>query len=658
MNKVYKIFITIILTTLYFSAMSQNYCDTSQFYEANVLYKKATATDSVKTSKAINYLRKAVKIDTAFCPAYFELGRLFHTKAIVSQYDIQEQVYTNMYFRKAFDYFEKSAKLCKKYSNYGAYYYMGEQFYMQREYSLAGHYLEKYMNRCDSTCLGYKKANIYYSNYIKWKYWKEHPFDVTVSQVNNICSSKDELYPFITADGQVFYFSRQYQKHKPNSIYTALFNEFLSSSVSGVDSVENFIFAQGKKLDYPFNYETAFRQLCVNMQNTEMYLTFYKKIKVKGKYVDAAELYFVAGDDGYWDEPEKMTFKINTANGYNGEPSLSRDGNTLYFVSNRKGGFGGKDIYYCIRDSAGSWGVPVNLGAIINTINDEQNPFVCYDNKTLYFSSNGHFGNGGFDIFVSRLNEQGEWEMPENFGKPINTPGDETNFITDARGIKGYFSTKSLHGNGGSDIFSVDIPGKFRPQEMIILGGTITDSKNKSVQEYSIKVFNIISNDFYEAAENINAGTFAAVIPKKDNMFYVTVDADNYTFGNRLIDGVDSINTFFVDLHIDKLSANTSFYLNNIYFNDNLKLNDFSKLILNDFAGYVKDNPKFKFNICGVKSSVKDIENKELINKKADVVYRYLISKGVLSSQISKGKDIVLRQNTNYTKSEIFIEVN
>jgi hypothetical protein len=652
-----KIFVLICVASIGKHSVSQNYCDTSQFYEANILYKKATASDSIKISKSINYLQKAIKIDTAFGAAYFELGRLFHTKAIISQYDIQEQVYTSMYFRKAFNFFEKSVKLCEKYGNYGAYFYMGEQFYLQREFSLAGYYLEKYMNRCDSTCLGYKKANVYYSNYIKWKYWKEHPYSVTVSQVNDICSSKDELYPFITADGQIFYFLRQYQKHKPNSIYTALFNEFLSASVSGVDTIENFIFTKGQKLDYPFNYETAFRQLCVNANNTEMYLTFYRKIKVKNKYIDVADLYFVAKEDGNWGEPEKMPHKINLTNIYNGEPSISSDGTTLYFVSNRKGGFGGKDIYFCKKDSSENWGEPVNLGGDINTINDEQNPFICFDNKTLYFSSNGHFGNGGFDIFVSRLNENNEWKKVENMGRPINTPGDETNFIADARGIKGYFSSKQLQGNGGSDVYSVDIPEKFRPQEMIILNGTVYNSKNIPVNNCSIEVLDIISNDFYKTTIDKNSGTFAAIIPKKDNVFYVTVaTGKGYTFGNRLIDGVTNTNTFFISLNISKLSANRLFYLNNIYFDDSGNLNDFSKFILNDFAVYIKDNSNFKFNIYGVKSSVKDIEDKELLNKKANIVYRYLISKGVSLSQIGIKKNINIKQSGNYTKSEILIE--
>ncbi len=126
---------------------------------------------------------------------------------------------------------------------------------------------------------------------------------------------------------------------------------------------------------------------------------------------------------------------------YEGNACVSPDGNSLYFVSNRDGGYGGKDIYGCEKLSDGNWSTPYNLGSKINTPVDEESPFLLADGVTLFFSSKGHDSFGGFDIFTSTLSDEGYWSEPENIGYHINTTFDELNYVSDEYGTFGYFSS-------------------------------------------------------------------------------------------------------------------------------------------------------------------------------------------------------------------------
>lgn len=139
---------------------------------------------------------------------------------------------------------------------------------------------------------------------------------------------------------------------------------------------------------------------------------------------------------------------------WDSQPCLSLDGNELFFASRRNGN---ADLYHCYRNDDGSWSVPENLGPVINTKGTEMAPFIHPDGKTLYFSSDTHMGMGGYDLFVSHRNEAGEWSEPVNLGYPINTSGDEINFIVAADGHTALISSVREGGYGGYDIYSFQL---------------------------------------------------------------------------------------------------------------------------------------------------------------------------------------------------------
>lgn len=167
-------------------------------------------------------------------------------------------------------------------------------------------------------------------------------------------------------------------------------------------------------------------------------------------------IYTTRFENGSWSPIVKLNENINTKY-WESHATLSHDNKKLFFTSNRKGTLGGLDIYVSKRDSSGDWGPAINLGPAINTPYNEESPFLAEDDKTLFFSSRGHFNIGGYDIFYSTLNGNGEWSVPVNIGYPLNTTDDDVFYMPLRNGYEGYTSKEIPGGMGDQDIYRVEI---------------------------------------------------------------------------------------------------------------------------------------------------------------------------------------------------------
>lgn len=172
----------------------------------------------------------------------------------------------------------------------------------------------------------------------------------------------------------------------------------------------------------------------------------------------SCDLYVSEWVDGRWSMPRRLSESINTRS-WESQPCVSSDGKELYFVSRRSGN---ADIYCARRNTDGTWGEPQNLGLPINTKGTEMAPFLHPDGHTLYFSSDKHLGMGGFDLFMSRRDDKGQWQTPVNLGFPINTKGDEINFFVAADGKTAFISSQREGGKGGYDIYTFELPEEIR----------------------------------------------------------------------------------------------------------------------------------------------------------------------------------------------------
>jgi len=180
-------------------------------------------------------------------------------------------------------------------------------------------------------------------------------------------------------------------------------------------------------------------------------------------------LYYSKYEEGRWQEASKLGENISTKY-WESHGCFSKDGRTLYFTSNRKGTYGGVDIYTSERQPDGKWGVPENLGPTINSRYNEESPYIAEDGQTLYFSSYGHFNMGGYDIFFSRKDANGNWSEPINLGYPINTTDDDLFFQPVNRGMGAYYSLYSPNGRGRHDIYFMDIYSADNPRMYLVSG--------------------------------------------------------------------------------------------------------------------------------------------------------------------------------------------
>jgi tetratricopeptide (TPR) repeat protein len=180
-------------------------------------------------------------------------------------------------------------------------------------------------------------------------------------------------------------------------------------------------------------------------------------------------IYTTRLENNTWSPVVKLNENINTKY-WESHATVSHDDKKLYFTSNRKGTIGGLDIFVSLRDSTGDWGIAQNLGPVINTPYNEESPFLSMDDRTLFFSSRGHFNMGGYDIFSSTLQDNGEWSAPENAGYPLNTTDDDIFFKPVKEGFEGYYSIDSHEGFGKQDIYRIEIFSGKHPRKFIVRG--------------------------------------------------------------------------------------------------------------------------------------------------------------------------------------------
>lgn len=269
--------------------------------------------------------------------------------------------------------------------------------------------------------------------------------------------------------------------------------------------------------------------------------------------VDGEKLFLYRGKNGgiwtsdkkgtEWSAAQKLGRNINSGNSET-SASVSFDGKILYFVSSRPGGYGGKDIYKSEMKENGEWGLPMNLGCGINTPYDEESPFIHPDNKTLYFSSQGHNSMGGFDIFKTELINN-QWMEPKNMGYPINSSSDEIHFILSAKGGNGYYASNRPGGFGEEDIYRITFPKSNIPLTMI-RGSIILDEGKKF--NVKIKIIDRETNDKVKYVYNPNpeTGDYLMIFPPGKN-YQMIVDAEGYS--SFLINLYIPNQTYFYELY-------------------------------------------------------------------------------------------------------------
>jgi outer membrane protein OmpA-like peptidoglycan-associated protein len=222
---------------------------------------------------------------------------------------------------------------------------------------------------------------------------------------------------------------------------------------------------------------------------------------------------------------------------WDSQPSISCDGTKMFFSSTRKNGIGGGDIYLSSLMPNGDWGIPSNLGAILNTEGDEEAPFIANDGKTLYFTSTGHPGQGDGDLFISRF-ENGIWTKPKNLGFPINSTGKEIGMYVQGNGKTAFFASERMNGTGGLDIYTFELPEDLRPIPIVHLEGFVTDEETKEPIATTISISN--SAEKFTAQSDETGWFFLCVPGNKGYSFQINEQGYNYFIDAQFLDAQDN----------------------------------------------------------------------------------------------------------------------
>ncbi len=285
----------------------------------------------------------------------------------------------------------------------------------------------------------------------------KHPVKLEVHNLGeNINSKYDDHSPLINADESLMIFTSKRKSSYSTIMDDGQFSEKVYTSTKDSAWSKSEILAS---LVEKNSHESG---VCLSADGTELYMLISN--------IDGQNLYVSNFDGETWSEPYKLPNGINSR--YNEtHASINTDKSILFFTSDRKGGYGGLDIYSVRKLPNGEWGTPQNLGDKINTPYDEETPMIGLDNKTLYFSSEGHNSMGNFDIFYSKMAADSSWNTPVNMGYPINTPDDDFFFVPTAAENKAYLASSRFdHNYGGSDIYLIEYEEPFKNKLAVIRG--------------------------------------------------------------------------------------------------------------------------------------------------------------------------------------------
>jgi len=321
-------------------------------------------------------------------------------------------------------------------------------------------------------------------------------------------------------------------------------------------------------------------------------------------------------------------------------PSITADGQELYFVSNRPGGIGGYDIYKSIRDQNGEWSEPINLGRPINTPGDEKSPFIHTDTRTLYFSSNGHPGIGGYDIFYVKLNDNDDksYLKVKNIGFPINTENDEVGFVVSLDGRYGYFASNNIKNQsiGGMDFYYFDLHPDAKPEEVLLVKGNLKSQDTTQSVKATIQIKSMESKKVSFIPVD-DEGDYAATLLKNED-YLLTIKGEDIVYQSTYISARDSLEASIIELEMEvqPIELGMHYRLHNIYFAFNsADILPSSQKVLDEFIIFLNDHPTMKISIEGHTDYIgSDDFNLILSEKRARAVYDYLVINGINKNRL------------------------
>ncbi|PLK43548.1 OmpA family protein [Emticicia sp. TH156] len=491
---------------------------------------------------------------------------------------------------------------------------------------------------------------------------KQKQTDITFSNLSAINTAGAEFSPVVLGDELIFTASRKSKTYSNGLPYVGLYKSRFARTMEEMSKPEKFsnaIFDEERNEGTPA-FSPDGKTMIYARGNTGKRKDFSPDMDLYiSRYVNGTG----------WTEPSYVSASDSAS--WDGSPAFSRDGKTIYFASNRPGGFGGIDLYRVNMDASGRFGNPVNMGKEINTAGDEMFPYVSEDGK-LYFASDGHPGLGKLDLFVA-IRSGGKITV-ENMGLPYNSNMDDFGLVMRKNGDV-FFSSNRAGGKGDDDIYYYEAPKQTeladatpliprstpdslsKPLEIktvrYFLAGTIytknANNQNVPLDSATVKILTTGQDEPLKEIITQKDGKFGPIAVQEDNDYVILGSKKNYlakredfsmygrTIPQSLLTKAITDTTFFASLNLEEITLDKTFRVENIYYDlDKWDIRPDAALELNKLVQILVDNPTIKIELGShTDARATEIYNLRLSQRRAESAVNYIVSKGIDRARIT-----------------------
>ena len=490
--------------------------------------------------KKLVLLHKAIAKNTTHAALDYEIAETYLRKGNVSLRTKGSPSEGEQLIKKAAYFYQTSIQKCDSYHP-KSYYNLGNIFFsMGKEkealfcYKSFVNFEEKYPDQIKGDYQNQKTNALNIIDGLEFEdKLRANPVPFKPDMVQKVSTPLDEYFPMISPDNDLLFYSRKVDRTRLGDIASNVVEEFTISEKQG----ENNTFSQGSPLETPFNDGTFknYGSATLSVDNREMIICACRKERVYRQNYLNCDLYVskfkrsgAGGNDFQWSPLKNLGPNINTKDGWEAQPSLSSDGQTLFFTSIRKGSRD-NDIYISKKQNDGKWG-PARPFDEINTEGKDKSPFFHQDGETLYFvssTSDERRGMGGLDIFYIRRDGE-SWTTPQNIGFPINSAEDELGIFVSTSGRIAYFSSFK---DGNWNIYAFNLYKEARPEEVVIIKGNLSTSDGSVVKDAKVSIHYDDTDETQEINVNQDDGSYAAVVKVKESKTVsIVAEKENATF--------------------------------------------------------------------------------------------------------------------------------
>jgi outer membrane protein OmpA-like peptidoglycan-associated protein len=527
---------------------------------------------------------------------------------------------------KARPHFIRAAELKPNNKDYYNIYLIAADYLLNDgNYAEAKKYLQKIIDFNPNNKNVMYRANIMMGNCLFAEEALKHPLEFKpILMSGKINKYFIHAYPVLTADQQTFIFSKR-DGPQPTDDEDIVISRKVNGEWSDPVSISGKI-------------NSEFNEGACTMSADGKVLVFVSCNRKDG--LGACDLYisYKKGDD--WSVPVNMGSTVNSG-AWDSEPSLSADGRTIYFTSERGGGLGLFDIWFTTMDDNGNWRQAKNLGKPLNTDGKEVSPFIHANGNTLYFSSNKHPGMGGYDIFYSHKLDSVHWSEPVNVGYPINTQMNDASVFISADSRKGFYSVyerKDMRFNKAL-LYEFEVPKELQEQMLSTYAkGMVYDAETKQKLGAKVELVDLKTQLVVQSTKSDSLNGDYLMVLTEGSEYALYVSKPGYLFKSIFFDYKDrkNFNPLTLDVYLDPIKAGKSVVLNNIFFaTGSYALEDKSKTELDKIVSFLNLNSKVNIEFGGHTDDVgSDKDNLELSLKRAKSVYDYILAKGIPAARL------------------------